>query len=293
MIKKLSIPTCALLSVLFAACKKDAGDSAPTRSEFITVYETSESKTVDSIQVPFDGAQDGKIHVLTNVNLQWKYMVDQLGGDATWFQIKSVEEEAPGHIVVTYDAASLLPLNSLDRREGRLSFSCPEQSLGKFLTIRQGYQHQFTDDFSGETDGTVVITGNQTYVTKEYPMLNSDYFDYISMNVWAETTNEYRSKNITLDITVSGGKFYETGLTTYRINVPIGTGPEVSNLKYLLVVGEGKRMSPKTHFTFSVANDDAVFVHIKNFSGYKVTEAELGELFDDEYFEDEEEPDWQ
>ena len=52
-------------------------------------------------------------------------------------------------------------------------------------------------------------------------------------------------------------------------------------------------MSNKTHFIFSVANDDLVNVHIDNFAAYKVTEAELGYLFQDEDFEDEDEPDWE
>jgi hypothetical protein len=104
--------------------------------------------------------------------------------------------------------------------------------------------------------------------------------------------NEFLSKNITLDITVSGGKFYDTEFTTYRINVPVGTGAEKSNLKYLLVMGNGERMSSKTHFTFSTFNDDQVYVHIDNFAAYKVTEAEMSELFEDEDFEEEDEPDW-
>ena len=63
----------------------------------------------------------------------------------------------------------------------------------------------------------------------------------------------------------SGGKFYETGLTTFRVNVPLGTGPDENNLKYLLLVGLDQHMSAETKFTFSTANDDEVYVHIDNF----------------------------
>ena len=59
-----------LLGVSLAAvisCGKKEKETPPTRSEFITVYETSEAKAVDNIQVPFEGAQDGKIHVKSNV----------------------------------------------------------------------------------------------------------------------------------------------------------------------------------------------------------------------------------
>ena len=221
----------ALVAVSLCACNEKDVNLRPVRSEFIKVYEISEKKTVDNIQVPFQGAQDGKIHVLSNVPLQWKYMIDQNESDKDWFQIKSVEEIEPGHIVVTYDAASILVLNSLERRGGRLSFSCPEQSIGKFLAIRQGYDNKFVEDFSDMPDGCLTITGVQSFTTQEYPSFNSDYYDYISFNAWAETDNEFLSKNITLDVTVSGGMFYDTGLTTYRVNVPLGTGPDENNLK--------------------------------------------------------------
>ena len=284
----------AAVFVVCFSCKKN-DDTAQTRSEFIKVYETSESKLVDIIQVPFDGVTDGKIHVLSNVELQWKYLVDQTNDDNDWFQIKSVEEVEPGHTVVTYDAGSLLEYNSLEKREGRLSFSCPSESLGKFLPVRQGYQQKFFKDFKGEPDGKVRITGKETFEVDSEQKLNLDYFDYISFNAWAETTNEFLSKNITLDITVKGGQFYETALSTYRINVPLGTKAEKSNLHYLLLMGNGERMSPETTFTFSTANDAQVYVNIDNFAAYTVSQAEIGLLYDvDDFdFEDEGEADWQ
>lgn len=285
-----------LLGVSLAAvisCGKKEKETPPTRSEFITVYETSEAKAVDNIQVPFEGAQDGKIHVKSNVPLQWKYLIDLNEPDQEWFSIKSVEEVEPGHFVVTYDAASLLPLNSLERRDGNLSFSSPEAFLGKYLPIRQGYSRRFFEDFSDLNDGTVTLTGKQTFTTDEYPELNKDFFDYISFNAWAETDNEFRSKNITLDVTVSGGIFYDTRLTTFRVNIPIGTGADKSNLKYFLLMGNGERMSSKTHFIFSVANDDRVYVHIDNFAAYVVTEAEMISLFEDEDLLDDEEVEWE
>ncbi|MBO4670954.1 MAG: hypothetical protein J5640_03830 [Bacteroidales bacterium] len=283
---------CASAASVLCACSGNQVDLRPVRSEFINVYEVSKEKTVDNIQVPFEGVQDGKIHVLSNVSLEWKYYVNQTQTGTDWFQIKSVEEVEPGHVVVTYDAASILPLNSIERRSGHLSLSCPSQSMGKFLPIRQGYELKFVEDFSSEPGECITITGDKTYITKEYPTFSADYYDYISFNAWAETTNEFLSKNITLDITVSGGMFYETGLTTYRVNVPLGTAPDEHNLKYLLLVGNGQHMSPETKFTFSTANDDEVYVHIDNFSAYKVTEAEMGYLFDDEEFEGGEDVDW-
>lgn len=282
----------AALAAAVCSCGRYDGPQRPVRSEYITVYETSPEKAVDAIQVPFEGVQGGQIHVLSNVPVQWKKYVDQTETGTDWFTVKSVEEVEPGHILVTYDAESVLALNSLDRRSVRLSFSSPEEYLGKFLPVNQGYSRRFFEDFSDEPSGMLTITGREIHTTEEYPILNADYCDYIAFNAWAETSNEFRSKNITLDVTVFGGKFYATGLTTYRINVPIGTGPAESNMRYLLLVGNGTRMSEKTYFTFSTANDDQVYVHIDNFSAYQVTEAEMGLLIFDEDFDEDGEAEW-
>ena len=277
-----------LVLVLLASCKK--GDDRPVRSDYITVYETSASKTVNSILVPFEGVTDGQIHVLSNVPLQWKYLVDE--DEADWFTIKSVETPEEGHWVVTYDATSLLALNSLSRREGRLSFVCPEASFGKFMSVHQGYKRQFLEEFSDEPDQTVCLTGNQIYETEPFSVLAADYYDYLSFNVWAVTSNEFLTKNITLDITISGGLFYDINATTYRVNVPVGTAASMENLQYLLIMGEGQRLSAKTHFTFSVNNDEEVYVHVDNLAAYQVTPADMGELFEDEDFDEDEVEDW-
>jgi hypothetical protein len=293
---KVSILLWASLLVVPCACSKNDGPLRPTRNEYIKVYETSENKIVDDIQVALDGAQEGKIHILSNVSgLKWKYMVSQSAASTDWFQIISVEEVEPGHTVVTYNAASILDLNSMEQRSGNLSFYAPASAIGKYMTVRQGYQRRFIETFSAEPGENICLTGKEVFTTREYPELTTDYFDYIAFNAWAVTDNEYLTKNITLDVTVSGGKFYETNLTTYRINVPIGTAADKTNFKYLLLVGNGERMSNKTKFTFSVANDDKVYVYIDNFSAYRVTEADMNYLYDEDDFnwdDDDEGGDW-
>lgn len=289
--RPLLILLCAFLAFILCTCNKNE-NLRPERSEYIKVYDGTSKKPLDNIQVPFEGAEDGEIHVFTNVDLNWKYFVSQSDEDTDWFTIKSVEEVDPGHIVVIYDAASILDLNSLSRRSGRLSFSCPAQSLGKYLSVNQGYERRFLESFSAQPEGYLTITGKKTYTTREYSELSRDYFDYISFNAWADTDNEFLSKNITLDITVSGGQFYDTATTTFRVNVPLAEAADASNFKTLLLMGNGVQMSSKTTFTFSTANDDHVYVHIDNFAAYKVSEAEFGALFEDEDFEEEEEIDW-
>lgn len=280
----------ALLLTLLASCTKSEPRVDQLRSEYIKVYETTEDKNVSSIQIPFEGAKDAQIHVLSNVPLEWKYFISQWQANTTWLTIKNVSEVAEGHYVVTYDAESLVELNSLDRRESHLSFTNSSISLGKFIPLRQGYPNKFSETFDGEQDGVLTLTGMQTFTTDEYPSFNTDYFDYIAFNAWATTDNDILSKNITLDVKIDGGAFYDTGLKTFRINIPIGDKPDASNYKYFLIYNNMERLSANTKFTFSVANDEDVFVHIDNFSAYKVAEAEVLDIFDDIDIEIEE--DW-
>lgn len=270
-------------AALLCSCSGNLGVQTQTRDEFIKVYTESPDKLIDNIQVPLEGVQDGQIHVLTNVDLQWKFFMNQDSENKTWINIKSAEEIEKGHILITYDAESLLDHNTLDWRGGRLSFSNPDISLGKFMSVNQGYDIVFEEPFDSQPQGNVKLTGKQTYTTEEYPVLNTDFYDYISFNVWAETSNEFLSKNITLDIKISGGIFYDTRLATFRVNVPLGTGPDKSNLRYLLIEGNDfERFSDETKFTFSTANDDLVYVHIDNFRAYKVTEADIINIYGNE-----------
>ena len=64
-----------ILSVIFCSCDKNSLKEQPTRNEFIKVYDTTPDKLLDGIDVPLEGVQDGKFHVLSNVPLQWKYLV--------------------------------------------------------------------------------------------------------------------------------------------------------------------------------------------------------------------------
>ena len=282
-------------AALLCSCSGKENAETKTRDEFIKVYSESPDKLIDAIQVPLEGVQDGKIHILTNVDLDWEFFMNPGQEDKTWIQIKSMEEVEKGHMVITYDAESLLDKNTLDWRGGRLSFYCPEQSLGKFMTVDQGYDIIFEETFDSEPQGNVKLTGKESHTTQEYPVLNEDFYDYISFNAWAETSNEFLSKNITLDVKISGGIFHDTHLGSFRVNVPLGTGPDKSNLKYLLILGnEFERFSDKTKFTFSTANDDLVYVHVDNFRAYKVTEADYVNIYgnEDDLLGAEEEEEW-
>lgn len=285
--KTISLTLLLSLALLACSCKKDL-PSSQLRGEYIKVYQTAASQNMSSVQVPFEGAQDAQLHILSNVSLQWKYYVNPESDSKSWLTIKDVTEIEKGHFVVTYDAQSLIAENVLDRREGHLSFFNTSESLGKFIPIRQGYSNQFTDG----TEGEIVLTGNDVFTTREFPVLTKDYCDYIAFNAWAVTENDFLTKNLTLDIEISGGVFHWTGRTTYTVNVPIGTQADGSNFKILLVTNNGERMSPQTKFTFRVNNDDNVFVHVSNLSGYKVTEAEMIDLFEDEEFFEEEPEEW-
>lgn len=257
------------------------------RDDFISVYEQNPERTVDNIQVPFDGAEDAKINVVSNRPLEWVYRVGNDQQDPAWFQIKEVKDMGDGHMEITYDAASILELNTLERRQGYLSFSNADAYLGKFLAIRQGYTLQYEEDF-GSLGGTLSLTGKQTYKTEELSIINRDYYDYVSFNAYAEVNTEFLDHNITLDVTITGGKFESIDRTTYRLSIPVGDKPQKENLHFMLLSNGGQLMSSKTTLTFSVANDEGVTVHIDNLHLYKVSEAELHD-FSDEEFDDSEE----
>lgn len=260
------------------------------RDDFISIYEQNPNKNIENIQVPFEGTTDAKINVLSNLPLEWVYRVSPNQEDPQWLQIKEVKTLGNGRMEITYDAASILELNTLERRQGYLSFSSPGAYMGKFLTIRQGYVLQWEEDF-GSIGGVLSLSGKQTYTTEAGGMaiINRDYYDYVSFNAYAETSTEFLDNNITLDVTVSGGRFEDIGRTTYRVSVPLGDKAQRENMHFMLLSNGGNLMSATTTLTFSVENDEGVTVHVDNLKVYKVSEAELHNLSDDEEFDDSEE----
>ena len=264
------------------------------RDEYIVAYETSPDIAISEIQVPFEGASDAQIHVLSNLELDWRYQVDQTMADPAWLTIKSVEEIEKGHYLVTYDAKSLLDRNTISRRESVLSFSNAEAFMGKFITFRQGYTEEYSESFDSVGDGYVSLTGKQTYTTETLHIINKDYYNYVTFNAYAQRENEFSLENVTLKVTVSGGPiFRDINRTEYIVNVPVGTEPNAGNMNFLLMWNKGNVMGSKTTLTFSVENEEGAVVFIDNLHIYKVSEAELDNFVDDEYEDNEEMEEWE
>ena len=274
---------------LFACAEKP--EEEVLRDEYISVYETSPDVLVSEVQIPFEGVVDAQLHVVSNLELDWRYQVDQKMVDPNWLTIKSVEEIEKGHYLVKYDAKSLLDRNTISRRESTLSFFNAKNFMGKYITFRQGYTEEYAQDFSSLPDGYVELTGKQTYTTETLHIINKDYYNYVTFNAYGQKGGEFSLENITLNVTVDGGPiFRDINRTTYTFNVPVGTAPAANNMNFLLMWNKGQVMGSKTTLTFSVENEEGAIVYIDNLHIYKVSEAELDNFADDEY-EDEME-DW-
>ena len=281
-----------LLPLIPVSCQQEEAGNVPLRDEFITVYdEAKPDVALDEIRIPFKGVEGGKLHVLTNVEL--KMTCSEQG----WFVIKDVREVDGGHKVITYDAASMIDENSLHSRTGNLSFSCPELYFGKFMKVSQGFDQVWEETFSDTDTGCLKLGGSFQWTTPELSQIASHYYDYVSFNAWAEAAGDITGRNITMDVSISGGAvFSEINRTTYRINVPLGNGPEGSNLRWLMISSGGKVMNAQTTLTFSVHNPSGVTVSMSNLRVYKVTESDYEDFWEDEEeFNDDqggEEDDW-
>ena len=267
-------------SALLSCNKKEE----PLRTDYIKVWLTNPDKTVEDLQIPFDGTDDGCFHVQSNVDFETRFM-DPPDGSGGWFHITSVENVEPGHLKVSYTADSMLGGNSLDRRTCKYSVANPSLFLGKFLSIRQGYSQVYSDNFDDKGGYVTLQAGMAPYTTPYLSALNVTFYDYVSLNVWAESSILVDNINITMDVTVEGGAVVDNiNRPSYRINVPLGTGPSASNMKWFLLSNQGQRLSDKTRLTFSVVNPSGVTVRFTNLKLYKVSEAEIENLADDEEF---------
>lgn len=277
-----TITVITALAALAAAC---SDNDAPLRKEYIKVYTSSPDTLLDDIQIPFEGVSGGEIHILTNDDVTMRYMVNPAlpAESRDWFTITSMETVAEGHVVIRYDAASILGYNTLARRAGTLSVTDAQKWFGKFVGIRQGYVQVYEDNFDDRSGGDVSLTGLMTYSTSAIGAVNTNYYDYVSFNAFAESSSDVTGQNLTLDVSVSGGAVFDAiGRSSIRLNVPLADSASADNFRYVLLSNGGERMSASTSLTFSCSNPSGETVHIDNLAVYKVSEAELEDLADDE-----------
>lgn len=275
-----------LIACAAVSCRPTRSQNTPLRPEKISVYlEETPSHLINNLQVPFDGVENGRMHVVSDRKLDWRSMMDPNLPEAekNWFTITNVQEVEPNHLVFDYQATSVLKDNSLSRRAGDLSLYNAEANLGKFMTVRQGYVVTYDAGFDLAAPNGASLSGNMVYTTPALNNINLHYYDYISFNAYATTSYDPVGTSITMDITLEGAPVFEaTGLKTMRVNVPVGTEAEPSNLQYFLLSNGGERIGAGVKLAFSTSNPSGTIVHLTNLRVYKVSEAELEDLFDEE-----------
>lgn len=287
----------AVSAVPLVSCEHVRSVDTPLRSEQISVY-TSENPgvMVNNIQVPFSGVQDGEVHIITDVDYNMEYMVDPslAGEDSEWFRIKEIRNVAPNHKVVTYDASSLVGTNTLARRSGTMSLMSPSLYFGKILSVRQGYTVTYDKGFDPAMGQSVSLSGNMSYTTLALNNCNLHYYDYISFNAFATTEYDPEGVIITIDVDIPEGQphFDANGAKSIRLNVPVGTEAGGDNLRYLLISNGGNRIGAGLKLRFSTKNPAGTTVHLENIRVYKVSEAELEDLVDDEEDYDSDKENW-
>lgn len=280
------------LLLLIPSCRDGIKEDSPQRTEYIRIWQDERPGVfLDNIQIPFEGVTDGKIHVNSNVALEMSY---NPGNSGDWFTIKSVDSAEPGHSIITYDAASMLPDNSLERRHGNLRLVAPDLFFGKFLNVQQGYDQVWSETFDANPGNYESLSGVKTWSSDEISALGTHFYDYLSFNAWAEAVSDVSGRNLTVDVTVGGGPVFEAiNRTVYSFNVPVGSAAAAENIHFALLSNGGARMSPKTTLTFSVHNPAGVTVKIANVRLYKVSEEEIDDfLNDDEDYNNDDEEDW-
>lgn len=291
------LPVIALCAAALASCEHVRSVETPLRSEQISVY-TSENPDVmiNNIQVPFTGTDNGEIHILTDVQYSLDYLVDPSlsSVDSDWFRIKEVKDIASNHKVVVYEASSLLESNNLGRRSGTMSLMCPSIYFGKILAVRQGYTVTYDVGFDGAAGSSLSLSGNMAYTTSALNSCNLHYYDYISFNAYAATEYDPAGVIITIDVQIAEGAphFDANGAKSIRLNVPVGTQAGSENLHYLLISNGGDRIGGGMKLRFSTQNPEGTTVHFENLRVYKVSEAELEDLVDDEEDYDSDKENW-
>ena len=207
-----------------------------------------------------------------------------------WFKLLDVSREQDGLYKVKCSAAPLE--NTLDLRSGSLSFSSPEDCLGKFLNVRQGYERVWQETYQKMQDGVLVLAPGESWQSGLINGISSIKKGCIALQTRIDpaTSEEDDLFPGTLLVELNGGGlFSEIERTVCQIDVPLSSSFTTSSFHRLIIYNSGLVFSSESSVILTVPASASAPVIIDNLSVYELPagEEEIDAISDDDEYDDE------
>lgn len=250
----------AMLPCAALLCSCTVKNSAPGRIQITAADGSAVSKTV---YIPLEG-ESSSLNVRSEEDVDIFYK-QASGTYEDWFTISDIRREAPGEYTVSYTAKALG--NTLDLRSGSLCFVSPDNYLGAFLSIRQGYQKIWETDFSG--NGLAVEPG-KSWTSETMDGISSIQDAWLSFNARADAVGE-NAGQFPLVVSLDGGaSFMDINRSSYQLDVQASDTFGADNFFKLHIYNGGRVFSSESTVSFSVPAELSSVIRIGSVSIYEI-----------------------
>ena len=269
---------CFVLGAILSCSKKDD-------SPRIEVLSQDGRALLKTLAVPLEG---GSFTLTAKSMSSLDIFYEQSPDAQEWFKLLDVSREQDGLYKVKCSAAPLE--NTLDLRSGSLNFSSPEDCLGKFLNVRQGYEKVWQETYPKMQDGVLVLSPGESWQSDFISGISSIKKGYISLQARIDPTQEEDDLSGILCVELlGGGVFSEIERSTYQIDVPLSSSFSPSSFQKLIIYNSGRVFSSESSIILTVPASASAPVMIDNLSVYELPadEAGIDAISDDDEYDDE------
>lgn len=247
-------------AVLIVSCRAEA----PLR-ERIKVTTASGSTILKTLYVPVEG-EFSSLLVQADAALEIDYR-EAVNAGGNWFRIKEIQPRSQGEYLISYEAEPRG--NTLDIRTGTLSLVAPEENLGAFLNVRQGFEKVWSESFSG---GVLSLTPGQEWTSPTLDGISSIRDSWLSFVARAESfpgASEYLSYPLIVTLS-EGAVFAETDRASFVVDILQGDAFGSGSFHKLHIYNGGKVFSSETKLSFSVPGGDGPAIKIDDVCIYEI-----------------------
>ena len=269
---------CFVLGAILSCSNKDDGPR-------IEVLSQDGRALLKTLAVPLEG---GSFTLTAKSMSSLDIFYEQSPDAQEWFKLLDVSREQDGLYKVKCSAAPLE--NTLDLRSGSLSFSSPEDCLGKFLNVRQGYEKVWQETYQKMQDGVLVLSPGESWQSDFISGISSIKKGYISFQARIDPTQEEDDLSGILCVELlGGGLFSEIERGVYQIDVPLSPSFSPSSFQKLIIYNSGRVFSSESSIILTVPASASAPVIIDNLSVYELPadEAGIDAISDDDEYDDE------
>ena len=270
-----TLAVCLVVTLSFSCAKVD-------QASRIKVLTSDGTSLTSILVVPVEGGSFTlNAKAVSDLDIFYEQAQDTEDG---WFTMDEVQRTAKGEYTVKCSARPLV--SSLDLRNGTLCFSAPDEYIGKFLDVRQGYERVLQEAFSSLSGKQLALAPGESWESGLLNGISSIKDGWLTFEARAEGGSSYIPLHVEL---IGGATFPDIARTECVVDIAPAAGFVPESFNKLHIYNGGVVFSSETRIRLSLPSDAGAPVCLDNLTIYNIPVAKDGIIGEGENEEDFEE----